>query len=210
LLNGIDRENKRTVQFEIKMVVPNFDLPQSSTKSKAMTRLSKLGMSIGIVGFLTMFLMVVPLQAESPGAATTPATTAMAGKTWAQKSTVEKIQLICALSALPVFFVAEIMFIVAGFKTSVGWGLFMLFIGGLRSIFAALAMISWMIQWVWLTHQSKPFQIPSLILGGFVVIAGTGAIVFIIRHWEQARRPLAAMAIGMVLILAVLALQFAK
>jgi hypothetical protein len=192
------------------MIVLKFDLPQSFRKSKAMTYSSKLGISFGMVGFLTMWLMVVPLQAESPGAATTPATTAMTGKTWAQKSTVEKIQLICALSALPVFFVAEIMFIVAGFKTSTGWGLFMLFIGGLRSIFAALAMISWMIQWVWLTHQSKPFQVPGLILGGFIVIAGTGAIVFIIRHWTQARRPLAVMAIGMVLILAVLALQFAK
>jgi hypothetical protein len=192
------------------MIVPNFDLPQSFTKSKAMTRLSKLGMLFGMVGFLAMWLMVVPLQAESLVDATTPATTAMTGKTWAQKSTVEKIQLICALSALPVLFVSEIMFIVSGFKVSTGWGLFMLFIGGLRSIFAAVAMISWMIQWVWLTHQSKPFQVPGLILGGFVVMAGTGAIVFIIRHWDQARRPLAVMAIGMVLILAVLALQFAK
>jgi hypothetical protein len=118
--------------------------------------------------------------------------------------------MVCALSAGVSFFVAEVWFIVAGFKTSVGWGLFMLFIGGLRSIFAALAMIGWMIQWVWLTHQSRPFQVPGLILGGFVIIAGTGAIVFITRHWEQARRPLAVMGLGIVLILAAVGLQFAK
>ncbi len=101
------------------------------------------------------------------------------------------------------------MFIVAGFKTSVGWGLFMLFIGGLRSIFAALAMIGWMVQWMLLTHQGKPFQLPTLILGGFVVFAGTGAMVFIVRHWDQARRPLAVMALGVILALAAVALQFA-
>jgi len=71
-------------------------------------------------------------------------------------------------------------------------------------------MIGWMIQWVWISHESKPFQIPSLILGGFVVIAGTGAIVFIVRHWQQARQPLAVMSIGMMLILAVLGLEITK
>lgn len=170
--------------------------------------LLKLKMTAGLVCLVALGFWAVPLQAETSGTTTTPVT--MAGKTWAQKSTVEKVQLICALSALPVFFVAEVWFIVAGFKTSVGWGLFMLFIGGLRSIFAALAMIGWIIQWVWLTHQSKPFQIPGLILGGFVVIAGTGAIIFIVRHWQQARKPLAVMSIGVLLILAVLGLQFIK
>jgi hypothetical protein len=173
-----------------------------------LTCLPKFKMAVGLVCLLALWFSVVPLQAETSGVATTPAT--KTGKAWAQKSTVEKVQLICALSALPVFFVAEIWFIVAGFKTSVGWGLFMLFIGGFRSIFAALAMIGWMIQWVWLTHQGKPFQIPGLILGGFVVIAGASAMVFITRHWEQARRPLAVMGFGVALILAVVALQFAK
>ena len=164
----------------------------------------------GMLCLLVMLLLVAPSEGKAGGISTQPASSGAPGKTWAQKSTVEKAQLICALSVLPVSFVAEIMFIVAGFKTSVGWGLFMLLIGGLRSIFAALAMIGWMIQWMLLTRQSEPFKVPSLILGGFVVVAGTGAIVFIIRHWERARRPLAVMGLGAVLILAVVALQFAK
>ena len=168
---------------------------------------SKFKASICLIGFLVLWLGAVSLHAQS---ASDSKPSNLPGKSWGQLSTVEKAQMICALSALPVFFVAEIMFIVAGFKTSVGWGLFMLFIGGMRSIFAALAMIGWMIQWVWLTHQGKPFQIPGLILGGFVVVAGTCAMVFITRHWEQARRPLVVMGLGVVLILAVVALQFIK
>lgn len=170
--------------------------------------LPKFKMAAGLICILTLWFLVVPLRAETSRAVTTPAT--VTGKTWVQKSFVEKAQVICILSALPVFFVAEIWFIVAGFKTSVGWGLFMLFIGGLRSIFAALAMVGWMIQWMWLTHQNEPFQIPGLILGGFVVIAGTGAIVFITRHWGQARRPLAVMGLGVALVFVVLALELAK
>jgi hypothetical protein len=49
-----------------------------------------------------------------------------------------------------------------------------------------------------------------LVLGLFVLFAGTGAIIFITRHWDQARRPLAMMVLGMVLILAAVGLQFAK
>lgn len=168
---------------------------------------SKLKATFCLICFLFMWLTAVSLHAQP---ASDSKSNNVPGKRWAQLSSVEKAQMICALSALPVFFVAEIMFIVAGFKTSVGWGLFMLFIGGMRSIFAALAMIGWMIQWVWLTHDGKPFQIPGLILAGFVVVAGTCAMVFVTRHWEQARRPLAVMSFGVALILAVVALQFAK
>ena len=168
---------------------------------------TKVKASICLIGFLVLWLGAVSLHAQS---ASDSKPNNVPGKSWGQLSSVEKAQMICALSALPVFFVAEIWFIAAGFKTSVGWGLFMLFIGGMRSIFAALAMIGWMLQWVWLTHEGNPFQIPGLILAGFVVVAGTCAMVFVTRHWEQARRPLAVMAFGVVLILAVVVLQFAK
>jgi len=76
--------------------------------------LLKLKMTDGLVCLLALGFWAVPLQAETSGTTTTPV--AMAGQTWAQKSTVEKVQLICALSALPVFFVAEVWFIVAGSK----------------------------------------------------------------------------------------------
>ena len=158
---------------------------------------------------LVWLLLVVPVQSHAAITPTAATISITHGKTWSQLSTVEKVQTVCILLVLPVAFVAEIMFIVAGFKTSVGWGLFMLFIGGLRSIFAALAMIGWMVQWMLLTHQGKPFQLPTLILGGFVVFAGTGAMVFIVRHWDQARQPLAVMALGVILALAAVALQFA-
>jgi len=170
----------------------------------------KLKMAIGMVCCLVFLISAFPLQAQTSSTTNSPAHFFTHGKTWAQESPVEKVQLICALLLLPVFFVAEIMFVVAGFKTSVGWGLFMLFIGGLRSIFAALVMVGWMIQWALLTHQNKPFQIPELIISVFVISAGTGAIVFIISHWEQARKPLAMMGLGVSLILTILGLNFVK
>jgi hypothetical protein len=168
---------------------------------------SKLIVMVCLIGILFTWMATVSLQAQPAGTSTSNNVKA---KKWSQLSSVEKVQIVCGMFAALAFFVSEIWFIVAGFKTSVGWGLFMLFIGGFRSIFAALAMIGWIIQWVWLTHESKPFQIPSLILGGFVVIFGTCALIFITRHWEQARRPLAVMGLGIVLILTVVALQFAK
>jgi hypothetical protein len=161
----------------------------------------------GIFYLLAILLLGAPCQSH---AAIQSGNLVTQGKNWAQMTLVEKTQMVCALSVLPVAFVAEIMFIVAGFKTSVGWGLFMLFIGGMRSIFAALAMLGWMIQWMLLTHQREPLKVPGLILGGFIAFAGTGALIFIFRHWEHARKPLAAMGLGAVLILTVLALQFAK
>jgi hypothetical protein len=189
------------------MIALKFDLSQSSEKSKAMTCLSRLGISYGMVGFLTIWLMVVTLHAQP---VSSPTQSKVPSKTWAQMSSVEKGRMVCAISAGVAFCVAEIWFIVAGFKSSVLWGLFMLFIGGMRSIGAAVLMITWMIQWTMLTHQSESFHWPMMILGGFVIFAGSGAIIFIVRHWDQARKPLAVMGLGVVLILAVVALQFDK
>jgi len=163
--------------------------------------------STAVLCSLAWLLLAAPIQSHGAIQSVNPVTQ---GKSWAQMTLVEKTQMICALSVLPVAFVSEIMFIVAGFKTSTGWGLFMLFIGGMRSIFAALAMIGWMIQWMLLTHQGKPLDLPTMVLGGFVVFAGSGALIFIFRHWERARKPLAVMGLGAVLILTVLALQLTK
>jgi hypothetical protein len=44
-----------------------------------------------------------------------------------------------------VWFFAKIWFIVAGFEISVGWGLFMLFIGGMRSLFVVIGCVVWLI-----------------------------------------------------------------
>jgi hypothetical protein len=159
---------------------------------------------LGIFCLLLLLLAApTPCRAESRNPITN-------GKTWTQMSPVEKVQMVCVLSVLPVAFIAEIMFIVAGFKSSVGWGLFMLFIGGMRSVFVALGMIVWMVQWMLLTHDHESVKLPSLIFGSFVLFAGGGAIIFMFRHWEHARKPLAMMGLGAVLILTVLALQFAK
>jgi hypothetical protein len=166
----------------------------------------------GLLVLLTLVLLVVPNEV---GAATTNEQSSpnivTHVKNWSQTTPMEKAQHVCVLAALLLVApVAEIWFIVAGFQVSVGWGLFMLFIGGMRAIFAALAMLGWMVRWVWLTHLKEPVQIPGLILGLFVVIAGTSAIIFITRHWEQARKPLAVMSLGVILVLVALAMEFVK
>jgi hypothetical protein len=125
-----------------------------------------------------------------------------AGKTWAQA--------IWVLVAMLTLFVAEIWFIVAGFKTSVGWGLFMLFIGGLRSLFAALAMLGWLVQWIWITHSGGIFKAPALVLAVFVVFAGTGAVLFICRHWDRARKPLLVMVTAFLMVAPAVGLEFLK
>ncbi len=163
-----------------------------------------------ILGIICLTFLAAPIQSWAASSTKSSISTVTSGKSWAQMTTVEKVQMISALSAGLLLFVAEVWFIVAGFKASVGWGLFMLFIGGMRSIGAAIAMIGWLIQWLLLTHQGKPLELPALILGGFVVFAGGGAIIFFIRHWKQARRPLAVMGLALVLLLVVVALQFAK
>ena len=168
--------------------------------------LSKLGISSGMVGFLTLCLMVVTLHAQP---ATSPAPGKVPGKTWAQMTLVEKGQFVCAMGACVAFFVAEVWCIVAGFKASAGWGLFMLFIGGTRSLCAAVYMIAWMIRWTMFTHQGEPFQLPMMIMTAFVVFAGSGAIVFFVRHWDKARKPLAVMGLGVLLILALVGLGLA-
>jgi hypothetical protein len=189
------------------MIVLKFDLPQSSRKSKAMTCLSKLGISFGMAGFLAMWLMVVTLHAQPVNSSTQ---NKVPGKTWGQMSTVERIQFVCIASAVITLFVAEVWFIVAGFKTSVLWGLFMLFIGGMRSIGAVLAMIGWMIMWTKITRQSEPFHLPIMIGAAYAIFSGCGVIIFLVRHWDQARKPLAVMSIGVLLILAVLGLEMTK
>jgi len=160
-----------------------------------------------MVGFLAMLLMVVTLHAQP---VSSPAQSKVPGKTWGQMSSVEKGQFVCAMSAGVAFFVAEVWFIVAGFKTSVLWGLFMLFIGGMRSIGAVLIMIGWMVQWSKITQQTEPFHLPIIICAVYVIFAGTGAIIFFIRHWNQARKPLAVMGLGVLFILALLGLGLAK
>lgn len=159
------------------------------------------------MGVLFLCLTAVSLHAETVGSLTQ---NHLSHKTWAQMSSVERIQFVCAMSGVLSLFVAEIWFIVAGFKASVGWGLFMLFIGGMRSIGAAVLMIAWMIQWVMLAHQREPLQLPLMILGGFVIFAGSGAIIFIVRHWQLARKPLAVLGLGGLLLLAAVGLDLAK
>ena len=44
----------------------------------------------------------------------------------------------------------------------------------------------------------------------FVIFAGCGVVVFVVRHWEQARKPLAVMSLGVLLILALVGLGFVK
>lgn len=200
---------KTSGQFnlELKMIVLKFGLPQSSGKSNAMTRLSRLGISFGMVGFLVMWLMVVTLHAQPVNS---PTQSKVPSKNWTQMSSMEKAQSVCVISGAITFFVAEVWFIVAGFKTSVLWGLFMLFIGGMRSIAAVLIMIGWMIMWTKITRQSEPFHLPIMIGVAYVIFSGCGVIIFIIRHWDQARKPLAVTGLGILLILATVALNFIK
>ena len=174
------------------------------------TCLSKTKAASIVTGFFALWLVTLPLQGEASGAPNSAAYSFTQGKTWQQMSVVEKVQTLCAISAVIVFLVAEVWFIVAGFKTSVGWGLFMLFIGGMRSIGAALVMIAWMIRWATVTQQSGPLRLPMIIAAAYVVFAGCGAILFIVRHWEQARKPLAVLGLGILLISAFLGLGLVK
>ena len=157
---------------------------------------------------LSLTLLLAGIS-ESKAAITAGHTFLHQGKTWQQMSTVEKAQGISAILAVLIFFVAEIWFIVAGFQVSIGWGLFMLFIGGMRAVGAAIILIGWMVQWILLTRQTEPFHWPLMVVTLYVVFAGTGALVFFTRHWEQARKPLAVMAFGILLIIAVVGLSFA-
>ena|SRR5882724_3189022 len=170
----------------------------------------KLKIATGIICFLAWLFLAFPLQAQTTSATNSTIHSLSQGKTWQQMSTVERIQFACIVSAVISFFVAEVWFIVAGFQTSVGWGLFMLFIGGMRSIGAVLAIIGWMIMWTKITRQSEPFHLPIMIGAVYVIFSGCGVIIFIARHWDQARKPLAVMSIGVLLILAVLGLEMTK
>jgi hypothetical protein len=172
--------------------------------------LSKFKMFTCAICFLALLLSTSPSQSEAAIISTQPANALTHGKTWQQMSVVEKVQTLCAISAVIAFLVAEVWFIVAGFKTSVGWGLFMLFIGGMRSIGAVVVLIGWMIRWTIITRQSEPFHLPITIAVAYVVFAGCGAVIFIVRHWEQARKPLAVMGLGILLILALLGLGLVK
>ena len=131
-------------------------------------------------------------------------------KTWDQASTVEKVQFVCAVTAGFSFVVAEIWFIVAGFQASVGWGLFMLFIGGMRSIAAALVMVGWLFHLRSIDEHMPGVPLIQMILFAYVVFAGTGAIIFITRHWDHARGPVKTMVCGILLIAAVIGLQHWK
>ncbi len=155
-------------------------------------------------------LAVCPAQAATSGAKSSPANVLTTVKSWSQMSPVEKSQFVCALAAVLVLFIAEIGFIVAGFKTSVGWGLFMLFIGGMRSIFAAVVLIGWIVRWMVLARQHELWQLPMLLTAAFVIFAGSGAIFFVVRHWRHARRPLALMGLGLCLLAVVAGLEYAK
>jgi hypothetical protein len=164
----------------------------------------------GLICMLALWLAVCPVHGAISGIAKSPAKNLTVDKSWAQMSAAEKGQLICAISGALVLFVSEIWFIVAGFKTSVGWGLFMLFIGGMRSIAAAFVLIGWIVRWILLTRQSEPLQLPLALVAAFVVFAGGGAIIFIIRHWKQARHPLAMMGLGILLLAVVVGLEYVK
>jgi hypothetical protein len=169
--------------------------------------LFKFGISSGMAGFLAVLLMAVSLHAQP---VSSPLQGKAPSKTWGQMSSMEKAQSVCVISGAITFFVAEVWFIVAGFKTSVLWGLFMLFIGGMRSIAAVLIMIGWMVQWAKITRQSETFHLPIIICAAYVIFAGSGAIVFFVRHWNQARKPLAVMGLGILLFCVFAALEYAK
>jgi len=160
-----------------------------------------------VASLLAALLLVTPdagaITVDQSGAAS-PA------KTWQQATTVEKVQSVCGISAVVVFFIAEVWFSVAGFKASVGWGLFMLFIGGFRSIFAILALLSWLAWWAVMLHAKQAIGLPMIVGGLVLLVMGGGAILFMVRHWEHARRPLEVMAFGIVLVLVIAGLQLAK
>jgi hypothetical protein len=126
-----------------------------------MTRFNSKIISV-MVCILFLLNLALPTQIEASGFSAQTANPVAHSQTRAQMTTAEKGQMICALSGALVLFVVEIWFIVAGFKASVGWGLFMLFVGGMRSIFAALAMIGWIVRWIWLTHThwNEPLNEP--------------------------------------------------
>jgi hypothetical protein len=160
------------------------------------------------VALLLVSLLLVTLDA---GAITVDQSQPAAQpKTWQQATTVEKIQFVCGVSAVVFFFVAEVWFIVAGFKASVGWGLFMLFIGGFRSIFAILALLSWLVWWATMLQAKQAIQLPMIIGGIFLLFMGGGAILFVTRHWDVARGPFKTMMLGIVLIAVVVGLQLSK
>ena len=160
------------------------------------------------ITFLLLALLMITLDAGAITVDRSPP--ASSAKTWQQATPVEKVQFICGITAVVVFFIAEVWFIVAGFKASVGWGLFMLFIGGFRSIFAVLALLGWLAWWAFMLQQKQAIQLPMIIGGVILLFMGGGAILFITRHWNEAKRPFKMMMLGIVLTAAVVALQFAK
>jgi len=156
--------------------------------------------------FASLFL--VPIQAGA--IAVDQSKPAVPSKSWQQMTMDEKIQFDCAVTAAVVFFIAEIWFIVAGFKVSVGWGLFMLFIGGLRSVFAVIALLVWLVLWGAMLHEKQAVELPMIIGGIILLFMGGGAILFMVRHWDQARGPFKTMMFGIVLIAVVVGLQARK
>jgi hypothetical protein len=169
--------------------------------------------AIAIVIF-ALWLAALPVQGQTSGASTSPMPSIAHGKAWQQMSAVEKVQTVCAFCGEISFLVAEIWLIVAGFKTSVGWGLFMLFIGGFRSILAAIVGIG-LIGWIFYFQKTSqtnalPFDAVLIIIAGCFICAGGGTIIFIVRHWERARKPLAVMGLNLLLLCVVLGLAMIK
>jgi hypothetical protein len=164
---------------------------------------------------LAVWLLAVPARVTAATASTGQKHSLTNGKTWTQLSAVEKAQAVCIVVAVVALPVAEIWFIVAGFQTSVPWGLFMLFIGGIRSLFMVLGFVSWVVQWLVWTRSLDMLRLQpmSWVMGIAVLYLAFGAggiTVFIFRHWKQARPPLTVLALAVVLVLAAVVLEFAK
>lgn len=176
------------------------------------SRIIKMGT---VFCFLTLMLAGHSLQAGTSGSGGSPANTLTHGKTWGEMSPVGKAQMICAIGAGVAFCVSEIWFIVAGFQASVGWGLFMLFIGGMRSLFAVIGFVAWLVRWLVFTHsldmlQHSPLNVELVIALIYVSFGGIGVLVFIFKHWDRVRKPLAVFSFGVVALFALAGLIYLK
>ena len=124
-------------------------------------------------------------------------------------TTKEKAQFVCAMSGGLALLVSEVWFIVAGFQVSVGWGLYMLFFGGLRSLLSILAVIGWMYHLGKLTHMEEFWRTPEIIASAYALFTAVFGIVFITRHWKEAKPPLKVALLGILAFGVVIALEFA-